>query len=86
LDGKSFNQIINFQADATYEALLRQKDIPCDIITINSINEKNIAKLMYRFQLLVSAIGAFLQINTYDQPGVELGKQILKNKLEQNND
>jgi glucose-6-phosphate isomerase len=36
---------------------------------------------MYSYQLLVSIIGAFLQIKTYDQPGVEEGKIILKNKL-----
>jgi len=81
-DGKSFNNLINLQADATYQAILDQKDIPCDIITIDQINEKNIAKLMYRFQLLVSSIGSFLQINTYDQPGVEHGKKILKSKFQ----
>ena len=83
-DGKSFNQLINFQADATFQAILNKKDIPCDIITIDSIDEKNIARIMYRFQLLVSCIGAFLQINTYDQPAVEEGKLILKKIL--NND
>jgi len=36
---------------------------------------------MYRFFLLTSAVGSFMQINTYDQPGVELGKRILKNKF-----
>jgi glucose-6-phosphate isomerase len=30
------------------------------------------------YQLMVSAIGQFLQINTYDQPGVENGKRIFK--------
>jgi len=29
---------------------------------------------MFTYQLLTSCIGAFLQINTYDQPGVEYGK------------
>jgi len=78
---KSLNDLINLQADATYEAVIREKDIPCDIITISSVNEKNIAKLMYRFQLLTSCVGSFLQVNTYDQPGVELGKEILKASL-----
>jgi len=81
LNGKSFNELINFQADSTYEAILREGDVPCDKITINSIDEENIAKLMYRFFLLTSSVGSFLQVNTYDQPGVELGKQILKNKF-----
>jgi glucose-6-phosphate isomerase len=32
--------------------------------------------------LLVSCIGAFLQINTYDQPGVEYGKINLAEKFQ----
>jgi len=81
LNDKSFNDLINLQADSTYEAILHEKDIPCDKITITSIDETNIAKLMYRFLLLTSSVGSFMQINTYDQPGVELGKEILKKKF-----
>jgi len=81
LNKKSFNNLINLQADSTYEAIIQQKDIPCDKITITSIDEINIAKLMYRFFLLTSCIGSFTQVNTYDQPGVEQGKKILKYKF-----
>ena len=81
LNNKSFNELINLQADSTYAAILLEKDIPCDKITITNIDENNIAKLMYRFFLLTSCVGSFLQINTYDQPAVELGKEILKNKF-----
>jgi len=81
INNRSFNDLINFQADATYKAILEQKDIPCDIITISTIDEKNIGRLIYRFQLLVSAISSFMQINAYDQPGVELGKKILRDLL-----
>jgi len=45
------------------------------------VDEYNIAKLMFSYQLMVSVIGQFLQINTYDQPGVEHGKTILKESL-----
>ena len=81
LNNKSFNDLINLQADSTYEAIIKEKDIPCDKITISGIDEINIAKLMYRFFLLTSAVGSFMQVNTYNQPGVELGKRILKNKF-----
>jgi glucose-6-phosphate isomerase len=81
LNNKSFNELINLQADSTYEAILQEKDIPCDKITITEIDEINIAKLMYRFLLLTSSVGSFMQINAYDQPGVEMGKEILKNKF-----
>jgi len=80
-DNKSFNELINLQADSTVEAILNEKDIPCDVITIPNVDEFNIATLMYRYQLLVSCIGAFLQINAYNQPGVEFGKSSLKKKL-----
>ena len=76
-----FKDMINYQADATIKAIEELKDIPCDIITIEKQNEGNIAKLMYSFQLLTSVVGKFVQIDTYDQPGVEAGKIILKNKL-----
>ena len=78
LDGLSFNQLLNRQADATIESVKAQKDIPCDVVTISTVDEYNISKLMFMYQLMVSAIGQFLQINTYDQPGVENGKKIFK--------
>ena len=81
VDGLSFSQIIDSQADATIQAIQEEKDIPCDVITIEKVDEYNISKLMYNYQLLTSIVGKFMQINTYDQPGVEYGKTILKNKL-----
>ncbi len=82
VDGLSFNELLNKQADATIESVEAQQDIPCDVVTIRTVDEYNIAKLMFSYQLLVSAIGQFLQIDTYDQPGVESGKIILKQSLE----
>jgi len=76
-----FKDLINKQADATIQAIENMKDIPCDIITIESQNEYNIGKLMYSYELLTSVVGSFVQIDTYNQPGVEDGKIILKNSL-----
>lgn len=73
-EGLSFNNLLNKQADAIIQSIEEQKDIPCDVVTISTVDEYNIAKLMFSYQLLTSCIGAFLQINTYDQPGVEYGK------------
>ncbi len=77
-----FKKLINEQADATIEAIESLRDIPCDVITIERVDEYNLAKLMYGYQLLTSVVGKFVQINTYDQPGVETGKIILKEKLQ----
>jgi len=84
LDNLSFSSILNYQADATIQSVIEEKDIPIDVITIDSVDELSISGLMFEFQILVSCIGKFLQINTYDQPGVEKGKIILKNILATN--
>jgi glucose-6-phosphate isomerase len=81
IDNLSFSELIENQANATIEAIENLKDIPCDVITIEKVDEYNIAKLMFNYQLLTSIIGKFVQINTYNQPGVEDGKVILNNNL-----
>ncbi len=81
VEGLKFAKLIDEQANATIQAIDDLKDIPYDVITIDKVDEYNIAKLMFTFQLLTSVVGKFVQINTYDQPGVEAGKIILKNKL-----
>ena len=81
VDGLKFAELIEAQANATIEAIENMQDVPCDVITIDKVDEYNIAALMFNFQLLTSIVGKFVQINTYDQPGVEAGKIILKDKL-----
>jgi glucose-6-phosphate isomerase len=82
-EGFSFNDLLNMQADATIQSVQEQDDIPCDVISIRTVDEYNIAKIMFSYQLLVSCIGVFLQIDTYDQPGVEYGKINLAEKFSQ---
>jgi glucose-6-phosphate isomerase len=82
VEGYSFNDLLNLQADATVQSIEEQDDIPCDVISIHTVDEYNIAKIMFTYQLLVSCIGQFLQINAYDQPGVEYGKINLAEKLQ----
>lgn len=81
LDNVEFSSLINKQADATIESINNLHDIPCDVITIDSINEKSFASLMYEYELLTSVCAKFMYIDAYNQPGVEAGKIILKQKL-----
>ncbi|WP_255327523.1 hypothetical protein [Lebetimonas sp. JH292] len=80
VNAHTFNELINKECDSTLEALL-SKNYPIDLITISQINEKNTGNLIMYYEILTSAIGSLLGINTYNQPGVELGKQILRNKF-----
>ena len=81
LDNIEFSSLINKQADATIESINNLNDIPCDVITIDRVDEKSCASLMYEYELLTSVCAKFMYINAYNQPGVEAGKIILKNKL-----
>ena len=81
LDDIEFSSLINKQADATIKSINNLNDIPCDVITIDGVCESSIAGLMYEYELLTSVCAKFMYINAYNQPGVESGKSILKNKL-----
>jgi len=82
LNGLPFEVLINMQCDSVMEALLEQHDIPVDLITIPSANEHHMGSLIFYYELLTSLVGELIDVNAYDQPGVEAGKNILKQKLQ----
>jgi len=83
LNNLPFSKLINKQCDSVIEALLDQNNIPLDTITIQSVTESNIGSLIFYYELLTSLVGELIDVNTYDQPGVEAGKIILKRKLKE---
>lgn len=85
INNMKYNTLINAQCDATKESL-KQSGVAVDSIVIEKISEANIGALIIYYELLTSLVGAMLEINTYDQPGVELGKEILYKKFENNGD
>ncbi|BAF61916.1 glucose-6-phosphate isomerase [Candidatus Vesicomyidisocius calyptogenae] len=78
-----FSTLINMQADAIIESLKKHTRIPLDEITLQKQDEFSIGQLIYYYELLTSLVGNLLNINTYNQPGVEFGKNILIKKLQQ---
>ncbi|MEK6555403.1 MAG: glucose-6-phosphate isomerase, partial [Bdellovibrionota bacterium] len=54
-------------------------------IEIGEVNAFSLGSLMMSFQMIIGALGEYLDINAYDQPGVELGKKLAVEKLKQNN-
>ena len=81
IDNLEFSTLLKNQADATIESINKLNDIPCDVITIDAVCERSIASLMYEYELLTSLCAKFMYIDAYNQPGVESGKIILKEKL-----
>ncbi|WP_457745588.1 glucose-6-phosphate isomerase [Sulfurimonas sp.] len=82
LNGITFHDLITMQSDSVIEALKMQGDIPLDEIIIKQVNEESIGQLIYYYELLTSLVGQLINVNTYNQPGVESGKIILKDKLQ----
>lgn len=81
LNNLSFRKLINMQCDSVIESLTIQADIPIDSITLKKVDAQTIGSLIYYYELLTSLVGTLMDVNAYDQPGVEAGKDILKNKL-----
>ena len=81
INGTHFSSLINMQADSIIESIQDAQNIPLDEITLKKQDAFSIGQLIYYYQLLTSMVGDLLNINTYNQPGVEAGKNILINKL-----
>ncbi|MCF6200687.1 MAG: glucose-6-phosphate isomerase [Hydrogenimonas sp.] len=80
LNGHTFNELINAECDATMEALSKE-EVPVDMIKLDKIDEENIGELILYYELLTSLVGSMLHVDTYNQPGVEMGKRILAEKF-----
>lgn len=78
--GLSLNRLLNAQCDATAMALV-QEGLSVDILELDRLDERHVGFLIFYYELLTSAVGVMLGVNTYDQPGVEIGKRILKTML-----
>ncbi len=80
VNGESFALLLQQQQISTMEAI-QKEGIPTDHIEIKKLNEKCVGELIIYYELLTSCVGKILDINAYDQPGVELGKKILVTKF-----
>lgn len=79
-NGIDLQKLLNAQCEATLQALVAE-NLSVDLIELDRLDEWHGGYLMYHYELLTSACGVMLGINTYDQPGVEVGKLILKKIL-----
>ena len=74
LDGSNFQTLINAEKLATEYALL-ESERPTMTVLFPRISPETVGQFLYLYETAVAYMGALLEINTYDQPAVELGKQ-----------
>jgi glucose-6-phosphate isomerase len=74
LANKDLGRLLNAEKQATEYALLMDKR-PCLTVLFDEINAYTVGQFIYLFEVTTSFAGALFNINTYDQPAVELGKE-----------
>jgi len=74
LSGADLSKLLNSEKLATEYALIKDKR-PCMTVLFPEINPYTIGQFIYLFEVTTSFAGALFNINTYDQPAVELGKE-----------
>ncbi len=80
LEGKNLGVLLKAEAEAIQQAL-SEVGVSNLTIKVPDLREENLGQLIMFFQLLVMSLGEALNINAFDQPGVELGKVMAKNIL-----
>jgi glucose-6-phosphate isomerase len=73
LAGANFQQLINAEKLGTEYALLESQR-PTSTIVFPRISAETVGQFLYLYECAVSYMGGLLEINTYDQPAVQLGK------------
>jgi glucose-6-phosphate isomerase len=74
LAGKKLGELLNNEKKATEYALLESKR-PCLTVLFDKVNAYTVGQFIYLFEVTTSFAGALFNINPYDQPAVELGKE-----------
>ncbi len=74
LGGHTMEELIQAENKATAYALTKAGRLNYTI-NLPEVNEFTLGQLLYFFELQTAYAGAMLNINTYDQPGVEAGKK-----------
>lgn len=73
LGGKTINDLINAEADATKVALVDYQR-PNVTISLPKVDGYNIAQLLYMLEIQTAIAGELYNINAFNQPGVEQAK------------
>ena len=80
VNGQSAQTIVNYQADATFQALIEQ-GVPSAKISIETPDESNIGHLVAFIQSTVYYLCLLLDVNWANNPKVVIGKKICNEAL-----
>jgi glucose-6-phosphate isomerase len=80
LGGHTLAGLLNVECDATRKALT-EAGRPNSTIRIGTMDEEHLGYLMQALEVQTAIAGSLYEVNPFDQPGVEAGKQITYARL-----
>jgi len=80
INGNSAHEIINYQAAATFQALI-EEGIPSAMISVENTEEKSIGHLIAFIQASIYYLCLLLDVNWANNPKVVIGKKICNDSL-----
>ncbi len=80
-NGHSMGQLISAQAQGTRQAL-NERGISTLTLQIENVTPQSLGFQLMTWQLVVAGLGEMLDLNAFDQPGVELGKRLARQILQ----
>jgi glucose-6-phosphate isomerase len=83
---KTLDALRSLFCESVYESFRERIESPETSLPLvhlkSDLSESDLGRLIARFQALIEYCGKLLEINAFDQPGVERGKQIARQKLQ----
>jgi glucose-6-phosphate isomerase len=80
LGGHTMAELLNVECDATRKALT-EAGRPNSTIKLGALNERNLGYLMQALEIQTAVAGDLYEVNAFDQPGVEAGKNITYSRM-----
>ncbi len=78
--GHKMGDLISAQAQGT-KAALNEAGVSTLTLRVHGVDAESVGYQLLYWQLVVAGVGQMLNINPFDQPGVELGKRLAKKIL-----
>jgi glucose-6-phosphate isomerase len=73
LSGRTLNELLKAEEQGTRSALTKAQR-PNMTVSISELSPTTIGELFFFFEMAVAYMGELLNVNAFDQPGVELAK------------
>lgn len=80
LNGHGIGDLLRVECESTVEAV-RRSGVKAVSLSVPTLDEMTMSSLFMIWELVVASLGEVMNIDAFDQPGVELGKVIARERL-----